>query len=132
MKEIVITKPSTVGALGVVGGFVQFESNDGPYQIRFAAEEAAKIAESFSLAAHQIVKERQRLGMTPIQEILIKKIAALEFAADHLKHVAVLRTRFVDGTTQDTPVAQDQIPALIEFLSRTLQNFEDQSSMPRQ
>lgn len=133
MKPLKISTPSRGGALeGADVGFIEVETSDGPYQIRFAAEDAARIAASFDLAALQIVNERNRLGLTPIQRALIKRIDHLEFAVDHLREVALLRTHFVDQSTQDTPVARDQIQPVIDFLSQTLRGFVNQSSGPSQ
>jgi hypothetical protein len=95
MAEFAIGKPLKMGALeGGDGGFVLVETKDEPCQLKFTYETAEDLIVALRAAQGQIHLERQKAGKPLIQFARIQKIAAWETGVDHLKEVAVIRTRF--------------------------------------
>jgi hypothetical protein len=51
---------------------------------------------------------------------------------DALNQVALLRTGFQDGSTQDLPISRTQIPEIMNFLKQAQQNFQAQDRARKQ
>lgn len=59
MKEIVILSTQRAGALdGGKGAFIEVETNEGPCQIRFTAEDAERLVAALHDARRQLQAER--------------------------------------------------------------------------
>ena len=74
-----------------------------------------------------VAEERRKAGLPLIEHTYVGLVQRLEFARDNLNQIAVVRTRFQNGASQDTPIEKGQISETIEFLEAALQAFENLS-----
>ena len=52
------------------------------------------------------------------------EVEKLEFGRDDINQIALIRTRFQNGASTDTPIEKAQIRQTVEFLNAALQAFE--------
>ena len=71
-----------------------------------------------------VAEERRKAGLPVIEHTYVAAVQRLEFARDDVNQIAVIRTRFQNGASQDTPIEKGQIRDTIEFLEKALQAFE--------
>ena len=62
-----------------------------------------------------------------ISESFVTEIKNHEYWRDDIDQIAMIRTRFQNGGSQDTPIEKEQIQQTIEFLTSALEIFENQS-----
>ena len=67
-----------------------------------------------------------------LERVQIKKIKQWEHAVDLINQVAVIRTVFHDGTSQDTAIPKDKLRETIQNLELALRRFETADSQPKQ
>lgn len=128
MTDFEIKKPLKAGSpAGGEAGFILLETDRGPVNLRFAHDVSVNLILAIQQAQKAIHDERQKAGKTPIQTMVVKNVAQLEYGADVLNEVALIRTRFEDQSTQDLPIARKQIPDIVRFLNDALQQFEKQN-----
>jgi hypothetical protein len=129
MQEIVIHMPLRFGPIdGGYGGWIDIETADGSRKLKFTYEHAEHLITALREAQVQITKEMLRVGKTPVHTTRIKKVLKLEGSVDPLQEVAILKTRFVDQTTQDTPIPKADIPRIVQFLNQALAGFGTRGS----
>jgi hypothetical protein len=84
------------------------------------------------MAKTAIHDERKKAGKPQIHSAVVKQVQQIEYGLDVLNQIALLRTTFEDGTSQDLPISRHQIPELATFLIETQQEFEAQDKAAKQ
>lgn len=113
MKETVITGVLRAGAVEEgKGAFVEVDTNEGPRQLRFTLEDAEHLVG----ALHEARKA-------------LRRPARWETAMDPVEQTAVLRTRFTDGTVEETHIPRREIERIARFLAEALKRFESGAEM---
>lgn len=74
-----------------------------------------------------VSEERQKVGLPVIEHTYLQPVKRLEYHRDDLNQIALIRTRFQNGASTDTPIEKAQIQQTIEFLTKALQEFENLS-----
>lgn len=74
-----------------------------------------------------ISEERRKVGLPDVQASYTTTVERLEYGRDDLNQIAVIRSRFGHGGSQDTVIEKGQIQQTIEFLSSALASFENQN-----
>jgi len=110
------------------GGLVHIETQEGPLEIRFTFEDAERLIRGLHAARGKIQAERARSAQPPLPEAP-KTVASFETALDPVNQVAVIRAHFADQTAQDTRIARNDIPQLVDFLQHALKRLEPGSDM---
>lgn len=84
---------------------------------------------TLGLAVQQVqghmADERRAKGLPVLETSYVAKVKQLEFGCDDVNQVAVIRTRFENGASQDTPLSPKQISDTIQFLQTSLDHFEN-------
>ena len=70
-------------------------------------------------------KRRER-GWPILETAYTTKVKQVEIGTDDQNQIVVIRTRFENGASQDTPLGKKQIRDTIEYLTRALEQFENQ------
>ena len=81
------------------------------------------------LQAH-VAEERKKAGLLVLEHTYIGAVERLEYGRDDLNQIVIIRTRFQNGASQDTPIGKAQIQETIEYLESALQAFENLSKFP--
>ena len=83
----------------------------------------------FSLHSLQglAVEQRRKFRLPALSSSFVTEIKDQEYWRDDINQIAMIRTRFQNGGSQDTPIEKNQIQQTIEFLTSTLLDFENQS-----
>lgn len=103
MKELVILSTQCAGALDEgKGAFVEVETNEGPCQIRFTAEDAERLVTALHDARKQLQAERVKAGTPPPP--MGRKPERWETAVDPVEQTVILRTDFSDGSSEQTHI----------------------------
>ncbi len=71
-----------------------------------------------------VSEERRKSGLPAIEHTYVVAVQRLEFHRDDVNQIALIRTRFQNGASQDTPIEKKHIRQTIEFLVTALQAFE--------
>ena len=128
MKEIVILSTQRAGALdGGQGAFVEVETNEGPCQIRFTAEDAERLAEALHDARKQLHAERVKAGTAPPP--LSRTPERWETAVDPVEQTVIVRTDFSDGSSEQTRIPRTEIGRVMRVLEQALKRFEAGAEM---
>lgn len=128
MIELKLGKPIRGGSpAGGETGFVELETEGGPHKLVFTDEVAENIILALRQVQGSIQTERLKAGKPAIQNRYMAEIDRFEFLLDHLNEVAVVRTRFTNGASQDLAIDRKRIPEVAQFLSGAVQKFEGQS-----
>lgn len=96
-------------------------------RLAFPVEFPPDIKLALSLLQKHIAEERQKVGLPVVQHTYVDSVERLEYGTDTVNQVAVIRSRFRHGHSQDTVIEKGQLQQTIEFLSSALASFEDQS-----
>jgi hypothetical protein len=128
MTELKIGKPLRGGSpAGGETGFVELDTESETHRLVFTDE----VAENLILALRQvqgaIQAERLKVGKTALQHRYLAEIERFEFLVDQINQVAVIRTRYKSGSSQDLAIERKLIPEVVQFLNKTIADFEDQS-----
>jgi hypothetical protein len=128
MKEIVILSTQRAGALDEgKGAFVEVETNEGPCQIRFTAEDAERLVVALRDARKQLQAERVKAGTPPAP--LSRTPERWETAVDPVEQTVIVRTDFSDGSSEQTRIPRTQIARVIRVLEQALKRFEAGAEM---
>ena len=128
MKEIVILSTQRAGALdGGKGAFVEVETNEGPCQIRFTAEDAEGLVAGLHEARKQLEAERVKAGTPPPP--VSRTHEGWETAIDPVEQTVILRTQFSDGSSEVTRIPRMEIGRVARFLEQALKRFEAGAEM---
>ena len=71
-----------------------------------------------------VSEEKRKAGLPAIEHAYMTAVKRLEYGRDDVNQIALIRTRFQNGASQDTPIEKGQIRETIEFLETALQEFE--------
>ena len=74
-----------------------------------------------------VAEERRKAGLPAIESTYLEAVERLEYGHDDVNQIALIRVRFRNGGSQDTPIEKNQIQQTIEFLTSTLLDFKNQS-----
>jgi len=128
MKEIVILSTRSAGALEEgKGAFVEVETNDGPCQIRFTAEDAERLIAALHEARKQLQAERLKAGTPPPP--VSRRPERWETAIDPVEQTVILRTDFSDGSSEHTRIPRIEIGRVARFLEQALKRFDAGAEM---
>ena len=128
MKEIVILSTQGAGALDKgKGAFVEVETNEGPCQIRFTAEDAERLVAALHEARKQLQAERLKAGTPPPPATRTPE--RWETAIDPVEQTVIVRTDFSDGTSEQTRIPRMEIGRVARFLDQALKRFEAGAEM---
>lgn len=109
-------------------GWIDFAVDEqNVLRLSFPVEFPPDIKLDLSLLQKHIAEERQKVGLPVVQHTYVDSVERLEFGTDPVNQLAVIRSRFQQGHSQDTVIEKGQIQQTIEFLSSALASFEDQS-----
>ena len=72
-------------------------------------------------------EERKKVGLPVIEHAHMETVERLEFGRDDVNQIALIRVRFQNGASRDTPIEMGQIQETIEFLKTALREFESLS-----
>ncbi len=78
-----------------------------------------------------ISEERKKAGLPVIEKTYTVAVENHEFACDDINQIVLIRTRYKNGASTDTPFEKAQIPQTIEFLKTALSDFESQPKNPK-
>ena len=98
----------------------------------FSQDTAIDLILALQMAKESTRYERRRAGKPPMRTSVVKPVEQIEYGVDALNQVALLRTGFQDGSTQDLPISRTQIPEIMNFLKQAQQNFEAQDRARKQ
>lgn len=102
-----------------------FELEDGMrLELTFDDSLAPQFCLDFQKLPGFIEDERKKQGLPVVQQTVIKRVAATEYGSDDFQQAVLIRTRFTDGTTQDTPIEKNALPELIRFMQAKLSEFD--------
>ena len=128
MKEIVILSTQRAGALdGGKGAFIEVETNEGPCQIRFTAEDAERLVAALHDARRQLQAELLKAGTPPPP--VSRTPERWETAVDPVEQTVILRTDFSDGSSEQTRIPRTQIGRVARFLEQALKRFDAGAEM---
>ena len=128
MKELVILSTKRAGALDQgKGAFVEVETNEGPCQIRFTAEDAERLIGALHEARRQLQAERLKAGTPPPP--VSRTPEHWETAIDPVEQTVILRTEFSDGSSEQTRIPRMEIGRVARFLDQALKRFEAGAEM---
>jgi len=131
--DLHIQKPLELGSpAGGETGFVLVQAEEGPRRLIFSLDTANDLILALQMAKKAIRDERRKAGKPPMRSAVVKPIEQIEYGVDPLNQVALLRTGFQDGSTQDLPISRTQIPEIMNFLKQAQQNFEAQDRARKQ
>lgn len=121
MQELVILQILRAGALpDSKGAFVEVQTHDGPRQIRFTLEDADRLRAAVLHARNELERDRVRAGEPALPTRAAER---WETTLDPVEQVAVLRTRFTDGTTEETRIPRAELSRVARFLEQALKRF---------
>lgn len=128
MKELVILRALRTGALADgKGAFVEIETNEGPRQLRFTADDAEHLIATLREALKHIHAARTKSGKPPLAAS--RTAQRWETSLDPVEQEAVLRTHFSDGTSEETHIPRSEIGGILRFLQQALRRFEAGAEM---
>jgi hypothetical protein len=131
--DLHIQKPLALGSpAGGETGFVLVETGDGRHQLTFSLDTANDLILALQMAKKAIREERRKAGKPPMRSAVVRLVEEIEYGVDAFNQVALLRTGFEDGSSQDLPISRTQIPELMNFLKQAQQNFEAQDRARKQ
>ena len=131
--DLHIQRPLELGSpVGGETGFVLIQAKEGPHRFIFSLDTANDLILALQMAKKAIRDERRKAGKPPVRSAVVKLVEQIEYGVDPLNQVALLRTGFQDGSTQDLPISRTQIPELMSFLKQAQQNFEAQDRAAKQ
>jgi hypothetical protein len=131
--DLHVQKPLELGSpAGGETGFVLVQAEEGPHQLIFSLDTANDLILALQMAKEAIREERRKAGKPPMRSAVVKLVEQIEYGVDALNQVALLRTGFQDGSTQDLPISRTQIPEIMNFLKQAQQNFEAQDRARKQ
>ncbi|HEY8119410.1 MAG TPA: hypothetical protein VIE91_09240 [Methylophilaceae bacterium] len=111
--------------------WIGFNVNDGnELRILFPATFQADIKLVLMLLQKSIADERSAVGLPAIESTYTVAVERLEYGRDDIQQIALIRTRFQNGASTDTPIEKAQIQQTIEFLQTALETFENQPANP--
>ena len=129
MRRLVITQLLRTDSLSDgQNGLVVIETSEGPLELRFTYEDAARLITGLHAARGQIQAERAHSAQPPIPETP-KTGDSFETALDPVNQVAVIRAHFPDDTTQDTRIPRKEIGAIASFLDQAAKRFDASADM---
>ena len=102
-------------------------NDDNTLRLAFSDDFPATFKICLQVLQGHIAEERQKAGLPAIEHTYVGIVQRLELARDDLNQIALIRTRFQNGASQDTPIEKKHIRQTIEFLEAALQAFENLS-----
>jgi hypothetical protein len=131
--DINIKRPLQLGApAGGETGWIVVEAQDGQHRLSFAPDTATDLILALQQAKQAIHAERKKAGKPPLETTYVKEVQQIEYGADALNQVALLRTRFKDGSSQELPLSRKQAQDIAKFLADAEQKFQEQDASQRQ
>ena len=101
--------------------------DDTTLRLAFSDDFPATFKICLQVLQGHIAEERRKAGVPAIEDAYVGIVQRLEFGRDDVNQIALIRTRFQNGPSQDTPIEKGQIRETIEFLETALQAFENLS-----
>ena len=101
--------------------------DDNTLRLAFSDDFPATFKICLQVLQGHIAEERRKAGLPAIEHTYVGIVQRLEFGRDDVNQIALIRTRFQNGASQDTPIEKGQIRETIEFLETALQAFENLS-----
>ena len=133
MKELKLGKPTGGGSpAGGETGFLDIDTSEGRQRLVFTDEMAEELIWALRQVQGLIQTERLKAGKHAIQHRYVVEIDRFEFLLDQLNEVAVVRTRYKNGASQDLAIERKLIPEVAKFLTGAVEKFESQSKTQRQ
>lgn len=130
--DIDIKKPLQLGSpAGGETGWIVVEAQDGQHRLSFAPDTASDLILALQQAKQSIHAERKKAGKPPLETTIVKEVQQIEYGIDALNQVAVLRTRFQDGSSQDLPLTRKQVADIGNFLTNAERQFQAQDAQQR-
>ena len=107
--DLHIQKPLELGSpAGGETGFVRVQAKEGAHQLIFSLDTANDLILALQMANQAMRDERRKAGKPPARSAVVKLVEQIEYGVDALNQVALLRTGFQDGSTQDVPISRTQ------------------------
>jgi hypothetical protein len=123
MKELVILGTLRAGALDEgKGAFVEVDTHEGPRQIRFTFEDAERLIAALHEARKDLHAERVKTGKPPLPASRTPE--RWETAINPVAQVAIVRTVFSDGTSEESQIPRTELGRIIQSLQQALKRFE--------
>ncbi len=108
--------------------WTELELDDGNIaRLVFADDFLPKLKFSLQTLQRHVSGERRKVGLPIIQHSYTDTVKRLEYGHDDVNQLAIIRTRFHHGGSQDTVIEKAQIQQTIEHLQNALQAFENLS-----
>ena len=101
--------------------------DDNTLRLAFSDDFPAMFKICLQVLQGHVAEERRKAGLPAIEHTYIGTVQRLEFGRDDVNQIVLIRTRFQNGASQDTPIEKAQIRETIEFLETALQAFENLS-----
>ena len=98
--------------------------NDNTLRLAFSDDFPPTLIICLQALQGLVAEERRKAGLPAIEHTYVGIVKHLEFARDDVNQIALIRTRFQNGASQDTPIEKGQIRETIEFLEAAVQAFE--------
>jgi len=113
-------------------GWIDFNvDEENVLRLAFPVELQFDLKLSLQQLQMHISEERKKAGLPVIEKTYTVAVEHHEFARDDINQIALIRTRYKNGASTDTPFEKAQIPQTIEFLKTALADFETQSKNPK-
>lgn len=100
---------------------------DNTLRLTFLDEFPPHIKLCLQTLQRHVTEERRKAGLPAIESTYLEAVERLEYGRDDVNQIALIRTRFQNGGSQDTPIEKNQLQKTIEFLTSALEIFENQS-----
>ena len=105
--------------------WLDFEVTDGSLlKVILPEKHLPRLKLSIQQLQAESADKRRSAGLKVFEESYLQKIKQIEFGQDALHQVALIRTRFENGISQDTVLQKPQIRDAIQFLTSLLAEFE--------
>ena len=73
------------------------------------------------------LEQRKKAGLPVIATTFVGDIKNLEYLRDDINQIAVIKSHYTDGTSDNMPIEKQWLKSTIAFLVDALQAFENQS-----
>lgn len=129
MHSIIVTEALRYGWLpDTKQSWIDLKVDDeNTLRLTFADEFPPTLKLCLQALQGHVADERRKAGLPVIEHSYVAQIERLEFGHDDVNQVAIIRTRFQNGASQDTVIEKAQIPETIEYLKNAFQKFESLS-----
>ena len=102
--------------------------NETVLRIAFPVEFPPELKLALQQLQGHISEERRKAGLPDIQSSYTTTVERLEYGRDDLNQLAVIRSSFANGGSQETIIEKGQINQTIDFLKNALEAFEAQET----